>query len=348
MSSLGQKFEFLVGTILRALSFNITKIDSKPKNNQYSPDFRLKIADYTTDCEVKFYRSDHIPSPVIKRAAQLLAEHSSITDTHKILIVSCLVPEQLKSELSGSYNIIVWDRSNLFSFLKKTRRDDLVENFTALLTEAQQGSEAVYPFDNIVTTDSSVLSYFSDSFDPSIFSKPEIGQQSHRLGDVALGKDGWKEFEKKCVEILKYLFESDLSLWNEQQITDDKLSRFDMLCRVTSQDDFWRTLVNSFSSRYVLFEFKNFTDKISQQQIYLTERYLYPRALRSTAFIIARNGANEGAVAAAKGALREHGKLILLLSQNDLEEMIKLKDNGNSPSDYLSDLLDQHLVFLSR
>jgi hypothetical protein len=345
---LGKKFELLVEKILHALHFTITNIDSESRGEYYSPDLRLEINGYTVDCEVKFYRSNHAPHSVIRKAAQLLAEHNLIAHTHKILIVSSLVPVQLKNELSNSYNMILWDRSNLFSFLKQIDQVDLLEEFTTLLIQAQQGPDGIYPFDSVDTANPDVLSYFSDSFDSSSPVRPNFALTSYKFENIDVGKMGWRDFEKQCASVLRYLFENDLSIWKEQQITDDELSRFDMLCRVTSQDDFWGTLVNAFSSRYILFEFKNFTDKISQHQIYLTERYLYPKALRGTAIVIARNGADDGAIATAKGALREHGKLILLLSQSDLEKMIELKESGDSPNDYLSEMLDTHLISLSR
>jgi len=121
-----------------------------------------------------------------------------------------------------------------------------------------------------------------------------------------------------------------------------------MICRVISKNDFWRNLIQSFQSRYVLFEFKNYTEPIGQDQVYTTERYLYLRGLRSVGFIIAPKGGNKQAHKAAKGALREHGKVILILSNDDLCKMIGLKDSGGEPSDYLSDKLDEFLISLSR
>jgi hypothetical protein len=138
-----------------------------------------------------------------------------------------------------------------------------------------------------------------------------------------------------------------LSIWKRQTTTDDELSRFDLICRITSNDDFWKTIVQSFHSRYILFEFENYSKKIGQNQIYTKERYLFTKALRSVSFIISRIGANEQAITASKGALREQGKLILILNRNDLCKMLELKDNGGSPNDYISQLLDEYLISLS-
>ena len=107
-------------------------------------------------------------------------------------------------------------------------------------------------------------------------------------------------------------------------------------------------MVNQFRSRYIIFEFKNYARKIKQGQIYTTEKYLFLTALRSTAIIISRNGADRNAEAASRGALREHGKLMINLSISDLCKMLELKDNGDDPNTVLLDRLDDMLMRLER
>ena len=52
----------------------------------------------------------------------------------------------------------------------------------------------------------------------------------------------------------------------------------------------------------MIFEFKNYSEKITQKEIYTTERYLYAKALRSVAIIVSANGYEENAYWAAKGS----------------------------------------------
>ena len=124
--------------------------------------------------------------------------------------------------------------------------------------------------------------------------------------------------------------------------------KYDLVCRITPGNTFWDSLITDFHSRYVVFEFKNYNEQIKQTQIYTTEKYLYKTALRSVCFLIARNGADENAQKASKGILRETGKLLIILTEEDLLNMIKLKDNGDSPSDYLYELLDKYLLKIEK
>ena len=103
-----------------------------------------------------------------------------------------------------------------------------------------------------------------------------------------------------------------------------------------------------FQSQYVIFECKNYKDPIRQGEIYTTEKYLYQKALRSVAFVISRTAAHESAMAAARGALREHGKLIVNLNVDDMCKLLALKDATQDYNGFLFDKIDTMLMKLER
>lgn len=108
------------------------------------------------------------------------------------------------------------------------------------------------------------------------------------------------------------------------------------------------TVENRLSSRYVVFEFKNYTEEVGQGQVLTTEKYLLPLAFRSLAIILSRKGANNSASKSTEGAMRESGKLILILDDDHLHKMLEMKDVGGDPSDVLLDLADEFLTGLGR
>ena len=75
---------------------------------------------------------------------------------------------------------------------------------------------------------------------------------------------------------------------------------------------------------------------------------MYAKALRSVAIIIAANGYEENARWAAKGSLRENGKLIILLDTEDLIKMNRMKMEQDDPTDYLMSKLDDLLLELEK
>lgn len=158
------------------------------------------------------------------------------------------------------------------------------------------------------------------------------------------------EYEKFCTKVLRVLFSNDLTLWREQQKANDDLYRFDLICKI--KDDvtsaFWKFLEEYFRSKYVIFEFKNYKDVITQKEIYTTEKYLFAKALRCVAIIVSCNGSDDNAKKAIKGTLRENGKLILNLSNRDLANMLEYELNGNLASEYLYNVLDEMLIELEK
>lgn len=164
------------------------------------------------------------------------------------------------------------------------------------------------------------------------------------------GKPLARTYEVLCHKLLENAFSEDLALWKEQQKSNNNLYRFDLLCRIKdeNQKTFWSILERYFKSKYVIFEFKNYNKPITQKEIYTTEKYLYAKALRSVGIIIAAHGYDEHAYWAAKGCLRENGKLIILLDTDDLIAMNKLKADMEDPSIYLLDKLDNMLSELEK
>ena len=99
---------------------------------------------------------------------------------------------------------------------------------------------------------------------------------------------------------------------------------------------------------YIIY-YKNYKEKITQREIYTTEKYLYKKALRSVAIIVSREGASRNALLAAKGCLRENGKLILCLSDKDLNELIHIKEKGEQPTaEFFEAMLDDILIHLEK
>ena len=159
-----------------------------------------------------------------------------------------------------------------------------------------------------------------------------------------------RTYEVLCRKLLENVFSDDLALWREQQKSNDDLYRFDLLCRIKdgNQKTFWGILERYFNSKYIIFEFKNYSEKITQKEVYTTEKYLYAKALRSVGIIIAANGYDDNALWAAKGCLRENGKLIILLDTEDLIAMNEMEIDNEGPSGYLLNKLDDLLSELEK
>ena len=98
----------------------------------------------------------------------------------------------------------------------------------------------------------------------------------------------------------------------------------------------------------MVIEFKNHAQKLQQNIVFITEKYLFNPALRNVAIIISRKGFSKAASAAAISCLKEHGKLIMDITDQDLIEMLHKKDQGMEPADYLLEKLEWMLMSISK
>lgn len=156
------------------------------------------------------------------------------------------------------------------------------------------------------------------------------------------------EYEELCQETFAYVFDPDLYGFKKQAETFDGANRYDFICRIRGGNEFWDSIRRDFKTRAILFECKNYNDRITADQVYSTERYLFNGALRTVCFLISRLGPNDGCLRAAQGAMRESGKLILLLSNVDLISLIERKTEYEGPEDFLDEKIWDFVISLPR
>jgi len=302
-----------------------------------SPDLTAKDSKGAiTYVEIKFYRSNKGVARLAENGLRQLERTIKSQGAGKgILILSTPMVGHVVADVDAS--IDVWDLGTLF---KKCRPDQtLIRRLAALVRSAR--------------ADSGAASVAPDIVGPEL-QEPSAGDvaQGRRIADrierCAAGREGAGEFEMACQSAIELLFAPEFGAWTKQHPVERGFHRLDLIGRIAPKHEFWISLARDFRTRYVVFEFKNYTGPITQDQIYTTERYLYPTALRSVAVVVARNGIAESAHSAIKGALRESGKLILYISGSELTEMLLGFDAGDDPHNLLIDRLDAILTDIGR
>ncbi|MEH6458956.1 restriction endonuclease [Chitinimonas sp. JJ19] len=332
-------FEDLVRRILEANNFQVT-VNSGRGDRGF--DLLGTDGNERWAIEVKYYRTVRAQPTLIEAAAMRLVNNGVTVPVQKgMLVVSCVLPPELREVLEEKFSVTCVDRSDLRVWAAAA--SELTEELEALI-EAD-------PSESLVTR--------TTREDPRQRSQPLSRASTapedkrgtdlcHELKAIKRGKEAWARYERVCAKILKYLFPTDLHGWHSQKRTDDGLSRFDFVCRVKPTTEFWRFVIEHLDSRYVLFEFKNYSGKIKQGQILTTEKYLLERGLRRVAIILTRAGAEPHAIKMTQGAMREHGKLMLIVNDEKLCEMLHMKERGEDPADCLFELADNFLLSLPR
>lgn len=254
-----------------------------------------------------------------------------------MLVMSCPLIPRLRdvADRFANPNLVIWDADQLlekaspFPDLRK-RLESLLEVPVSNIMQFLAGPEAL-----------------GEGEGPES-NQPKGEALAKALQAVVPGKEQASIFEERCIEALKYIFDTDLVGWHEQLETEDGLHRRDLVCRIRETSEVWALMLNDLKSRYVIFEFKNYTKPITQKEVVTTERYLYPAALRTVAIIISPQGSAPSALKVSQGAMREHGKLILSLTVSELCSLLIGKDQGSDPNTFLFEQVDEFLMSLGR
>lgn len=351
----GKEFENIVYEVLKVNKYNVELTSTKKGADQGYDISILENNVLSYIVEVKLYTSNSISRSIIRNALNQLSNCLSRLNVSKgILIVPIYLAENEIERYLVEYGIVIWDQVILLKLASEN--EELFDKLKIFLIQAGLtilpiiDSEKKDKYEKYVSN--FPIHPLKKGKKPDLYVKNLIDEikkiPSGRAKQKSQKYSDWRMFEIKCKEALEYLFKENLTGWKDQETTDDDLNRFDLICKINSDHTFWLSLIQDFKSRYILFEFKNYTDPIKQSQILTTEKYLYLTALRTVAFIISKEGVSENALKTTQGILRETGKLIIVLHIDDLIEMLKKKDKGDDPIIILSEKLDSLLMALSK
>ena len=280
----------------------------------------------------RFVSSNRLQNTILAMSRQMKKN----ADLCEIIIVIGEVDPDEITRIYDTYQVTIWDISNLL-FLTQCDIDlrNMLANLAQFSVADIAGKEPYgWTLENAVCTEPTNAESIENK------AKSLIG----RLENCKTGKVSAREYEIICTEIIKFLFEDKFNKINTQCKTKDGLFRMDIVCALKEAGSFWGLIRHHYNSHFIVFECKNSGKKITQDLIYSTEKYLFNAALRNVSIMISRNGFSKNAAMAADGCLKEHGKLILDITDADLKEMIRKKLADEEPADHLIKRLESTLM----
>jgi hypothetical protein len=168
----------------------------------------------------------------------------------------------------------------------------------------------------------------------------------NRLDSCPVGKEGWRDFEDLCVEVLTFLFVPPLVKPLIQPRTYSGTNRRDVVFPNRNFDEkhSWGLLLRELEARMILFEFKNYgVTEISNEEVIQTENYL-TEPMGRLAIMICSKLPDKGAHIQRNTIYSRHRKIILFMTKDNLREMLFTKERGEDPCDLIVDLVERFYV----
>ena len=341
--------ELLVDILLNSNFENIVTEQSVyvgRSGKKYKPDLIAEKKGRKFVFEIKSFRSRDIDYGRLEQAVeQVKSLQKILSETEGEMICIVVIPSKIHFDvLEDIYrrrNIIIWDISNLIYLCGDDKK--LRELLIRAIPYSRENLEEHEPVDNILQRE--LIASDIKSTETSYTEKFMKELEACKAGNKDKND---KRYEELCTEIVKYLFGAEFFKMSEQHKTEDEMFRMDLLCSLKGTTEFWKFLIQFYNTKFVVFEYKNYSAYVPQNMIYVTEKYLFSAALRNVAIIISRHGFDSNAQKAAFGCLKEHGKLIISITDEDLLKMVAKKDGGEEPSDYLLERVEDLLMSVSK
>jgi hypothetical protein len=298
--------------------------------------------------DIKLYRSKRISLTIIEQAISHLIHTGGVEKIDSlIMVVSTNIANDLVDMIRQKYGVTLWDQKDLLFLLKQADLDQ--EPFIDFFDSVNPPSDSRFPLtSSIYNRNPSFQSAFVLKA-KSIKIVPTRGQQLYQqLGSIAGRASQWVKFENTSFEILKYLFNKELSGWYRNFKIDQGSNRFEMVCRINSKHDYWNRISSEFNTRYVQFECRPYKDIFLYKNVSSNDLNFLNQAIRTVNFILTPNSDEQLIHHGSQGAFYDNGKLIFHLIEEDLGRMLTDRDLGNDATALLRERLDQAMYLIQK
>jgi len=155
------------------------------------------------------------------------------------------------------------------------------------------------------------------------------------LGNTPPGKEFWSAYQRLGSDIFEYLFCPPLEPPRYNVPDSDSRNVRDMIFENSTTTGFWALIRAAYAAQYIVIDAKNYSDLIEKQPVLDIAHYLKSYGCGLFGILLTRKGSNE----AADHAIREQWigaqKLIVVLSDSDVEEMLLIKSTGGRPEELI-------------
>ncbi len=153
---------------------------------------------------------------------------------------------------------------------------------------------------------------------------------------------GWMEYERIVIKIISELFIPPLTNPRIQPRTYHNMNRRDLLVSNHNLDgkNPWGFLYHELRARVVVFEFKCYDKtEIGKNEISQVFEYMQD-PWGKLGFLICNKNPSPQAISKSHSIFNTYKKIILILTDNDLNTMLKMKKEGGNPGYHILNVLD--------
>lgn len=151
------------------------------------------------------------------------------------------------------------------------------------------------------------------------------------LDSLPAGKKAALDYQRAVADILEFLFCPPLEP-PEYEVSDTaKRNRRDIILENYAPEGLWAHLRSQYSAEYIVVDAKNYSGLLKKQSVVDVAHYLKPYGCGMFAIISSRKGAGPSAEHAIREQWIGASKMIVVLDDADIKEMIRIRADGGLP-----------------
>ncbi|HWQ77052.1 MAG TPA: HNH endonuclease signature motif containing protein [Syntrophomonas sp.] len=167
-----------------------------------------------------------------------------------------------------------------------------------------------------------------------------IEELIHALQQCPAGTQHWSKYQGFIGEIITLLFCPPLKQPIKELFDMNKVNRRDFILPNYTQDGFWKFMRDQYHADYIVIDAKNSGMPIKKRDVLQIGNYLKRHGAGLFAMIFSRKGQAKNIEYTLSELWGTQGKLIVILSDNDIEQMLLLKMNGGSPVEVIQQKIE--------
>ncbi len=242
-------------------------------------------------------------SLTLKRAEAIVENLNNAVDDINNKITTLVIPGKLTEQLYKLFrdnNIEIWDRE----YISKNFSDEISRCFHPIFQKLFMANGNL-SLKNILVM---------------------------RLKSCKHGKQDWVIYQKLVGDIFSFLFSHELSEPIPQKSDYKAVNIRDFIIPNYCETGFWAYIRDRYLADFIVVDAKNYTHNIKKDDVLQIANYLKSYGTGNFGIIVTRNGADYDAVSTLRNEWIDHKKLIIVLNDNDIEQMILNKLSNNNPA----------------
>jgi hypothetical protein len=154
------------------------------------------------------------------------------------------------------------------------------------------------------------------------------------LRETPAGQADWPQYQKLCERILEFLFCPPLEKPIYERSNRGRSDRRDIILPnyITDPGHFWAQMRSLYQAHFVVVDAKNWNDPIDKGEVLKIANYLQSHGVGRFGIIMSRKGGDSGADIAWREHWRSDQKMIVILNDVEVEQMLAVRRSGGDPA----------------